>query len=96
MSDAGPGPVKVLVIDEPTRGVDVGAKAEIHRLLDALACQGVAVLVISSELPEVMNLSRRVLVMRQGQVAGQLERAQFGQAAFMRLMAGLESGAGTV
>jgi ABC-type sugar transport system ATPase subunit len=79
----------ILIVDEPTRGVDVGAKAEIHKLLDELACQGVAVLVISSELPEAMNLSRRILVMRQGRVAGELPRAQFGQAALMRLMAGM-------
>lgn len=83
----------ILIVDEPTRGVDVGAKAEIHKLLDELACQGVAVLVISSELPEAMNLSRRILVMRQGRVAGELPRAQFGQAALMRLMAGMPEAA---
>ena len=81
----------ILIVDEPTRGVDVGAKAEIHHLLDELACQGLALLVISSELPEVMNLSRRVLVMRQGSVAGELERAEVSQTNLMRLMAGLEA-----
>src|SRR5215831_11423415 len=81
----------ILIVDEPTRGVDVGAKAEIHHLLDELACQGLALLVISSELPEVMNLSRRILVMRQGSVAGELTRAQFSQPALMRLMAGIEA-----
>jgi ABC-type sugar transport system ATPase subunit len=81
----------ILIVDEPTRGVDVGAKAEIHKLVDELACQGVAVLVISSELPEVMNLSRRILVLRQGRQAGELARAQFGQAALMRLMAGISA-----
>lgn len=81
----------ILIVDEPTRGVDVGAKAEIHHLLDELACQGLALLVISSELPEVMNLSRRVLVMRQGAVAGELERADISQTSLMRLMAGLEA-----
>lgn len=80
----------VLMVDEPTRGVDVGAKAEIHHLLDELACQGLALLVISSELPEIMNLSRRVIVMRDGRVAGELERADFSQPALMRLMAGVE------
>ncbi len=84
----------LLIVDEPTRGVDVGAKAEIHRLLDELACQGVAILVISSELPEVMNLSRRILVMREGRVAGELPRAQCSQAALMRLMAGMPEPAG--
>jgi len=81
----------ILIVDEPTRGVDVGAKAEIHHLLDELACQGLALLVISSELPEVMNLSRRILVMRQGGVAGELNRADFSQPALMRLMAGIEA-----
>ena len=80
----------VLIVDEPTRGVDVGAKAEIHQLLDELACQGMALLVISSELPEVMNLSRRIMVLREGNVAGELERNAFSQPALMRLMAGLK------
>ena len=80
----------ILIVDEPTRGVDVGAKAEIHHLLDELACQGLALIVISSELPEVMNLSRRILVMRQGKVAGELARSDFSQPSLMRLMAGVE------
>jgi ABC-type sugar transport system ATPase subunit len=79
----------ILIVDEPTRGVDVGAKAEIHRLLDELACQGLALLVISSELPEVMNLSRRILVMREGGVAGELARENVSQPNLMRLMAGV-------
>jgi ABC-type sugar transport system ATPase subunit len=79
----------ILMVDEPTRGVDVGAKAEIHHLLDELACQGLGILVISSELPEAMNLSRRILVMRQGRVAGELERKVFSQPNLMRLMAGV-------
>ena len=77
-------------MDEPTRGIDVGAKAEIHQLLDELACQGMALLVISSELPEIMNLTRRILVMREGEAAGQLERKDFSQANLLRLMAGVE------
>ncbi len=80
----------ILIVDEPTRGVDVGAKAEIHRLLDELACRGLALLVISSELPEIMNLSRRIIVMRDGRMAGELERADFSQPGLMRLMAGVE------
>src|SRR6266704_4552441 len=83
--------LETLIVDEPTRGVDVGAKAEIHHLLDELACQGLALLAISSELPEVMNLSRRILVMRQGIIAGELARAEFSQPALMRLMAGGEA-----
>ncbi len=81
----------ILIVDEPTRGVDVGAKAEIHHLLDELACQGMALVVISSELPEVMNLSRRILVMRQGRMAGELKRAEFSQTSLLRLMAGIEA-----
>jgi len=81
----------ILIVDEPTRGVDVGAKAEIHHLLDELACAGLALLVISSELPEIMNLSRRVIVMRDGRMAGELERADFSQTSLMRLMAGVEA-----
>jgi ABC-type sugar transport system ATPase subunit len=81
---------KVLIVDEPTRGVDVGAKAEIHQLLDALACQGLAILLISSELPELMSLSRRIVVLREGKVMGELPRADFTQPNLMRLMAGLD------
>jgi len=82
----------ILIVDEPTRGIDIGAKAEIHQLLDELACQGMALLVISSELPEIMSLSRRILVMRDGGAAGELERPEFSQASLMRLMAGVEPG----
>jgi ABC-type sugar transport system ATPase subunit len=80
----------VLIVDEPTRGVDVGAKAEIHQLLDELACQGLGLIVISSELPEVMNLSRRIIVLREGRISGELERAQFSQPSLLRLMAGVQ------
>ena len=81
---------KVLIVDEPTRGVDVGAKAEIHQLLDSLACRGLAILLISSELPELMSLSRRIVVLREGKMMGELPRADFSQPNLMRLMAGLE------
>lgn len=80
---------QILIVDEPTRGVDVGAKAEMHGLLDKLACGGAGLLVISSELPEIMNLSRRILVLREGKVMGELERQGFSQPALMRLMAGI-------
>lgn len=79
----------ILIVDEPTRGVDVGAKTEIHQLLDELACQGLGLIVISSELPEVMSLSRRIIVFREGRIIGELERADISQPALMRLMAGL-------
>ena len=79
----------ILLIDEPTRGVDVGAKAEIYRLLDELACEGKALLVVSSELPELIGLCRRILVMREGRLAGELATAQFEEARLMSLMAGV-------
>jgi len=63
---------KVLILDEPTRGVDVGAKAEIYRIVRALAKSGVAILMISSELPEIIGMSDRVLVMRDGEIRGEL------------------------
>lgn len=80
----------ILIVDEPTRGIDVGAKAEIHQLIDELAQNGLGVVVISSELPEVMNLSRRILVMREGKVSGEVKKEEFSQAGLMRLMAGIE------
>ena len=66
---------KVLILDEPTRGIDVGAKAEIYHLIDDLARTGVAVLVISSELPEVLGLADRIIVMQNGHITGELDRA---------------------
>ncbi|WP_192384265.1 ATP-binding cassette domain-containing protein, partial [Mesorhizobium silamurunense] len=63
---------KVIILDEPTRGVDVGAKSEIYRLIDSLANKGIAILMISSELPEVIGVADRVLVMRDGAIAGEV------------------------
>jgi ABC-type sugar transport system ATPase subunit len=80
---------KILIVDEPTRGVDVGAKAAVHALLDELAGRGVGVLLISSELPEVINLSTRVLVMREGRIVGQVDHADATQDRVMRMMAGV-------
>ena len=67
---------KVLILDEPTRGVDVGAKAEIYSIISGLAADGLAVLVISSELPELLGLSDRIVVMRSGAIVGELSRAE--------------------
>lgn len=69
--------VKVLMVDEPTRGIDVGAKSEIYEILYGLAEQGLAIVVVSSELPEVMGISDRILVMCEGKIAACVERAQF-------------------
>jgi L-arabinose transport system ATP-binding protein len=63
---------KVLILDEPTRGIDVGAKAEIYGLVDELANQGLGVMFISSELPEILGLSDRIYVMQNGRIAGEL------------------------
>jgi ABC-type sugar transport system ATPase subunit len=81
----------VMLVDEPTRGVDVGAKAEIYELLDELACEGKALLVVSSELPELIGLCRRILVMREGRLVGEVVRSEFSEAGLMRLMAGVDA-----
>ena len=78
---------RILILDEPTRGVDVGAKAEIHRLIATLAADGAAVIMISSEMPEILGMSDRVMVMRQGRVAGIVERSDANQVELMRLAA---------
>ena len=74
---------KVLIMDEPTRGVDVGAKAEIYTIMNELAKQGISIIMISSELPEVINMSDRVLVMREGHLAGILDREEVSQERIM-------------
>jgi ABC-type sugar transport system ATPase subunit len=66
---------KLLILDEPTKGIDIGAKAEISELIIRLATSGTAILLISSEMPEVISLSDRVLVMRSGRIVGQLDRS---------------------
>jgi rhamnose transport system ATP-binding protein len=66
---------RVLILDEPTRGIDVGTKAAVHRLMSNLAAQGMAILMISSELPEILGMSDRILVMREGRLTGQFSRA---------------------
>jgi ABC-type sugar transport system ATPase subunit len=63
---------RLLILDEPTKGIDVGAKAQIHKLIRDLAAQGVAVLMISSELPEILTVSDRIYVMHEGRIAGHL------------------------
>jgi ABC-type sugar transport system ATPase subunit len=79
---------KVLILDEPTQGVDVGAKAEIHRLMGELAARGMAILMISSELTEILGMSDRIVVMHGGTVAGELDRADATQEAILELALG--------
>jgi len=76
---------RILILDEPTRGIDVGAKAEIHRLISELAGQGVAVLMISSEMPEVLGMSDRILVMHEGRQTGIIDRKDADQVKIMEL-----------
>lgn len=78
---------RILILDEPTRGIDVGAKAEIHALISRLAKKGLAVIMISSELPEVLGMSDRVVVMHDGHVTGILERDEADQVSVMNLAA---------
>jgi len=75
----------ILFFDEPTRGIDIGAKSEIYKLLNALAEQGKAIVMISSELPEVLRMSHRVLIMCEGRITGELSAAEATQEKIMQL-----------
>jgi rhamnose transport system ATP-binding protein len=79
---------RILIMDEPTRGIDVGAKAEIHRLMSDLAGQGLAILMISSELPEIMGMSDRIMVMREGRIVAEFARGAATQELVGRAMMG--------
>jgi ribose transport system ATP-binding protein len=79
---------KLLILDEPTRGIDIGAKVEIYRLMHDLADQGVGILMISSELPEVLGMADRIVVIREGRVAGEVPRADATQELVGRLAVG--------
>jgi ribose transport system ATP-binding protein len=78
----------VLIFDEPTRGIDVGAKSEIYALMDALAGEGAALLMISSDLEEVLGMSDRVLVLHEGRLAGELPRSELTEEGIMHLATG--------
>jgi len=84
---------KVLIVDEPTRGIDIGAKAEVHALLSQLAEAGVAILMISSELPEVLRMSDRIYVMREGRIAGVIDHEDATEERVMKLATGVKSDA---
>ena len=81
---------ELLIIDEPTRGIDVGTKAEVHRILDGLVSEGMAVLMISSELPEVLGMADRVLVIREGRLAAELSRSEADEQSIMRAATGAD------
>ncbi|HEX4767718.1 MAG TPA: ATP-binding cassette domain-containing protein [Lichenihabitans sp.] len=77
---------KILIVDEPTRGIDVAAKAEVHQLLARLARDGIAVIVISSELPEVLALADRIVTLCEGRLTGEIARSDASEERLMRLM----------
>ena len=82
------GDIKVLILDEPTRGIDVGSKSEIHKLMTQFAKQGLAILMISSELPEILGMSDRIIVMKEGRITGELARKDATQERIMALATG--------
>ncbi|WP_419730701.1 ATP-binding cassette domain-containing protein [Lichenicola sp.] len=79
---------RVLILDEPTRGIDIGARSELYRLINDLAAQGVAILLASSDMPELINLSHRVLVIRGGGIMGELRKDELDQERILRLAMG--------
>ena len=74
----------ILIMDEPTRGIDVGAKAEIYALMNDLAAHGIAIIMISSELPEIINMADRVMVMKDGRITKELLHDQLTQEEIMK------------
>jgi rhamnose transport system ATP-binding protein len=78
----------LIIVDEPTRGIDVGTKSEVHRMIDELAGRGMGVLMISSEMPEVLGMADRILVIREGRLSAELPRAQADETAIMRAATG--------
>ena len=77
---------KILIVDEPTRGIDVGAKVEVHNLLLEMANSGIAVIAISSELPEILTIADRIVTMREGRVTGEILSADADQEKLMKMM----------
>jgi ribose transport system ATP-binding protein len=83
---------RILIIDEPTRGIDVGAKVEIYKLINDLSHSGVAIIVISSETSELMGICDRIMVMRNGRIEGILERGEYSEEGILRLAIGANQG----
>jgi ABC-type sugar transport system ATPase subunit len=82
---------RIFIMDEPTRGIDVGSKSEIYQIMDDLTKKGVGVIMISSELPEVLGMSDRIMVMRQGTIVKELSRAEASEEAIMKYAVGSEA-----
>ena len=83
--------IKVLILDEPTRGVDVGAKVEIYNIVTSMAKRGVAVIMVSSDLPELLGMCDRIIVLNRGTVWGNIERKDFSQNIIMKAATGIKS-----
>jgi ribose transport system ATP-binding protein len=81
---------QIIIIDEPTRGIDVGTKQQIYHFISALAREGRSIIVVSSELPEVIGLCARICVMREGRIVGMLEGEEISEQEIMRYSAGLK------
>jgi len=81
----------ILIFDEPTRGIDVGAKTEVYQLMNDLAKSGACVIMISSELPEVLHMSDRILVMREGRIVAEVERKDATQELIMEYATGVKA-----
>ncbi|KSV77869.1 sugar ABC transporter [Sinorhizobium sp. GL2] len=84
---------KVIILDEPTKGIDIGSKAAVHAFMSELAAQGLSVIMVSSEIPEIMGMSDRVIVMREGRIAGRFERAELTAEKLVRAAAGIQEAA---
>ena len=80
---------KVIILDEPTKGIDIGSKAAVHEFMAELAAQGLAVIMVSSEIPEVLGMSDRVIVMREGRIAAELNRTDMTPETLVRHAAGI-------
>ena len=76
---------KILILDEPTRGVDVGAKSEIHRIVSSLAKTGLTIIMISSDMPELLGMCDRLMVLKGGKKTGVLDRSEFSQEKVLKL-----------
>jgi rhamnose transport system ATP-binding protein len=85
---------RILILDEPTRGVDVGTKADVHRLISGLAADGLGILLISSDLPEVLAMSDRIVVMREGRTMAEFSRAEATQQRVIAAAAGVHAEGG--
>lgn len=86
---------RVIILDEPTKGIDIGSKAAVHEFMSELAAKGLAVIMVSSELPEILGMSDRVIVMRDGRIAGEFDRDEMSAEVLVRAAAGIVAGANT-